>query len=544
MSNNFYSDEEESKLKNDGSFNALLSTMPMYPFAPPASKIPSNMSVEPDLGIPEEPKDIDFGKILASVEPQQLELPASPRKVQVAAKQPLPKSAIPSFDIPKVGEAKKPALDSSTPGIPSNPVLPKRSIVDEYGDLAKAQDETIKGTQDSADTGNMIANILKGLSGVANADTISRGGKGYDVSNFDKVVDANNARVKNAQAGKAAALEELLKKNNLGRQLVDDDRASKRFDREQVENKYRDVNFNNSLEDRTINNSRASARFNQELKDNGFKNNANQSSAESIDPNSAISKQAVLTGKAVLISKAKEAASAGDKQASELLLNQANQLEGLSAAKVNDLINMNKSLDYKDVLNRNHQDAMSAAAEKKASSKEQNERFHNEDKIRSRIQALPAYKNYQEIAQKTSQLKNLMQTPTGPKDEAFVVSFQKSIDPGSVVREGEFSRTAQGQPLVDRWEAAMNQLRTGRRLTPELRQEIYEATAALHQGAKDYLMGQALAPYESSIVDHKLNRDNILEPELRGETSTKPETAPQGQKSGVQIKSVKDLPPI
>lgn len=541
MSNNFYSDEEESKLKNDGSFNALLSTMPMYPFAPPASKIPNNMSVEPDLGIPEEPKDIDFGKILASVEPQQLELPDSPRKAQVAAKQPLPKTSIPSFDISKVGEAKKPILDSSTPNVPANPVLPKRSIVDEYGDLAKSQDEAIKGTQDSADTGNMIANILKGLSGVANADTISRGGKGYDVSNFDKIVDANNARVKNAQAGKAAALEELLKKNNLGRQLVEDDRTSKRFDREQVENKYRDVNFNNSLEDRTINNSRASARFNQELKDNGFKNNANQSSAESIDPNSAISKQAVLTGKAVLISKAKEAASAGDKQAADLLLNQANQLEGLSAAKVNDLINMNKSLDYKDVLNRNHQDAMSAAAEKKQSQKDEKRKQEITVGVRKEISGLPAYKDLQALDRQFSSMSEVFKNPNSVSDEAFIVNFQKMLDPGSVVREGEFSRTREGSGLVAKLEMAIQQARGNGRVSPEVRKSILETSKAIADGAHRYFETSALAPYKEYMKAYDIPVEQVINTNAResGESMTAP-----NQPSGVQIKSVKDLPPI
>ena len=35
-------------------------------------------------------------------------------------------------------------------------------------------------------------------------------------------------------------------------------------------------------------------------------------------------------------------------------------------------------------------------------------------------------------------------------DQALVILFNKMLDPGSVVREGEFDRTAEGQAIMDR----------------------------------------------------------------------------------------------
>lgn len=471
MSTNFFMDEEDPMKKNDGSFNSLLGSI-----------VPDNGPLSnPMPAAAPAPKPMDMSKFLSSI-------PSSP--------------AVSGSDV-NVGPVQGPEVP------PPFPAAPKRSIVDEYGDLAKSQDEAIKGTQDKVDTGNTIANILKALSGVANADTISRGGKGYDVSNFDRVVDANNARVAAAKAGKDSALGDLLKKYNLGNTVEDRVRGDKRFAQEEV--------------------------------DNSFKNNANKSSAESIDPSSSISKQAVLTGKAILMSKAKEATAAGDKQAADLLLNQAGQLEGLSAAKVNELINMNKNLDYKDVLNRNHQTAMAAASDKKQSQKDEKLKQQYTVGVRKEISGLPAFKDLQALDRQFSSMSEVFKNPNSVSDEAFIVNFQKMLDPGSVVREGEFARTREGSGLVAKLEMAIQQARGKGRVSPEVRKSILETSKAIADGAHNYFENTALAPYKEYMKAYDIPMEQVINTNAResGESMTAP-----SQPSGVQIKSVKDLPPI
>ena len=48
-----------------------------------------------------------------------------------------------------------------------------------------------------------------------------------------------------------------------------------------------------------------------------------------------------------------------------------------------------------------------------------------------------------------------------PAGQAIMVKFQNTLDPNSVVREGEYARTAEGQPLFDRLQVAFSRLQTG-----------------------------------------------------------------------------------
>jgi hypothetical protein len=387
--------------------------------------------------------------------------------------------------------------------------------VDEYGDLAKSQDESIGKARDSADNGNMIANILKGLSGVANADTISRGGKGYDVSNFDKVIDANNARVKEAQAGKEGALGDLLKKYNLRNTEEDRARGDERYGQEKITNKHT--------------------------------NQINASSAESHDPNSSVSRQAVLTGKSVLLSKAKTAAAAGDKQAADSWLAQANQLDGLSAARVSEIINMSKSVDYEGVLNRRHQESIAAGQAKRDEVKENKYKAELRRNIRNDIEKKPSYKDYQQTSAKLDEIASLAKETNGVSDEAIIVKYQKLLDEGSVVREGEFARTREAAGFLDKIKMAKQAFVNGQRISPEMRKQIIETGRLFHEAARKALINKTLAPYMEEIRLNKIDPKLILDSTLIDEQPAAEQnpTAPQAPKSsGVQIKSVKDLPPI
>lgn len=188
-------------------------------------------------------------------------------------------------------ENKKPVMSTDELGnfLKSNPVPPPAApvgIADQYANLAKEQDAGIQKAQEGADSGNMIANILKGLSGVANADTISRGGKGYDVSNFDRVVDANNARVKAAQAGKESALGDLKNKFNLNNMDLDRKRGDERFAREQTINSREDATYNSAQEKAKREgdpNSQESMLARKMIAEMGFKDNVEGMSAAQLN---------------------------------------------------------------------------------------------------------------------------------------------------------------------------------------------------------------------------------------------------------------------
>ena len=53
-------------------------------------------------------------------------------------------------------------------------------------------------------------------------------------------------------------------------------------------------------------------------------------------------------------------------------------------------------------------------------------------------------------------------------EQAVVMSFNKILDPDSVVREGEYNRTAQGQALIQRMEALAGRVSTGGVIAPDV----------------------------------------------------------------------------
>lgn len=48
-----------------------------------------------------------------------------------------------------------------------------------------------------------------------------------------------------------------------------------------------------------------------------------------------------------------------------------------------------------------------------------------------------------------------------PAGQSIIVKFQNTLDPNSVVREGEYARTAEGQPLFDQMRVAFTRISTG-----------------------------------------------------------------------------------
>jgi len=48
-----------------------------------------------------------------------------------------------------------------------------------------------------------------------------------------------------------------------------------------------------------------------------------------------------------------------------------------------------------------------------------------------------------------------------PKTQAIIVLFNKILDPGSVVREGEYDRAVVGQPIMDKIKSSLEKMTTG-----------------------------------------------------------------------------------
>jgi hypothetical protein len=78
------------------------------------------------------------------------------------------------------------------------------------------------------------------------------------------------------------------------------------------------------------------------------------------------------------------------------------------------------------------------------------------------------------------------QLDSGAGDMSIIYGFMKMNDPGSVVRESEFQMAAQSGSLGEQIQGFVNQILTGGRLAPGVRQRMVEAARGLYgQSAED-----------------------------------------------------------
>jgi hypothetical protein len=108
-------------------------------------------------------------------------------------------------------------------------------------------------------------------------------------------------------------------------------------------------------------------------------------------------------------------------------------------------------------------------------------------KLRGEFNALPATKRFGDVRASREQIRALVNNPntTASDDLAMIFSFMRSLDPQSVVREGEFA-TAQGatgvpQQIINTY----NRLLTGERLSPEQRKQFAQTADRLYQGERE-----------------------------------------------------------
>lgn len=104
----------------------------------------------------------------------------------------------------------------------------------------------------------------------------------------------------------------------------------------------------------------------------------------------------------------------------------------------------------------------------------------------------------------------LAKNPTGADDVALVFGFMKTIDPTSVVREGEFATAEQTGGVPDRVRVFYNKLINGQRLTPT--QRSYFLNAATRQFAS--IRPQQIdleRRYGSLASSYGLDEENIVE---------------------------------
>lgn len=119
--------------------------------------------------------------------------------------------------------------------------------------------------------------------------------------------------------------------------------------------------------------------------------------------------------------------------------------------------------------------------------------FKVETDLRKEFTSLEPVKQYQEVQGSFNRINTAYEDAISSQDgesraaadQALIVSFNKMLDPGSVVREGEYARSEQGQSLLNRAVGWLERLsKGGTSLTDSERAQIVDATQRMYQ---DYL---------------------------------------------------------
>lgn len=111
--------------------------------------------------------------------------------------------------------------------------------------------------------------------------------------------------------------------------------------------------------------------------------------------------------------------------------------------------------------------------------------YENEQGIRKEYDSQDNVKNYTKVRDSYEKIRTAAATDSGPGDLALIFNYMKMLDPGSVVREGEFATAQNSGGVSETVRNYYNAVISGERLSPELRaqfvksaEQIYGETAA------------------------------------------------------------------
>ncbi|MCK5651470.1 MAG: hypothetical protein KAJ42_08845 [Gemmatimonadetes bacterium] len=130
--------------------------------------------------------------------------------------------------------------------------------------------------------------------------------------------------------------------------------------------------------------------------------------------------------------------------------------------------------------------------------------------LRAEFNASPIFKDALSIAGSYSSLLEVLAIPSsGPNDLSVIFSFMKMLDPGSVVREGEFANAANSQGWSDRARALYNRIARGERLAAPARAEFERSARALIRGRRRLLNGH-IAQFSRFAGDQDVDARNVV----------------------------------
>ena len=122
-----------------------------------------------------------------------------------------------------------------------------------------------------------------------------------------------------------------------------------------------------------------------------------------------------------------------------------------------------------------------------------------------------SFLRYIESVSTLQKIKDAAKSGTGAGDIALVTSFMKMLDPGSVVREGEFVTAETSTGKFNQMMNLLNKLKTGQRFNDEKERMQFVNLAESFMQAMEKDAKKARRPFESAVKEYKLSPENVFE---------------------------------
>lgn len=106
--------------------------------------------------------------------------------------------------------------------------------------------------------------------------------------------------------------------------------------------------------------------------------------------------------------------------------------------------------------------------------------------VRKEFTGLPAVKDFAQQSAAYGRIVASADEPSAAGDLALIFNYMKVLDPGSVVREGEFATAQNAAGVPQRVQALYNNVLRGERLTPEQRKDFVGRAGKLYNSAEEY----------------------------------------------------------
>lgn len=149
--------------------------------------------------------------------------------------------------------------------------------------------------------------------------------------------------------------------------------------------------------------------------------------------------------------------------------------------------------------------------------------------LRKEFNQLPEVKDFKDVRSSWNQVRDLgnKKNATPQDDIALTYSYMKMLDPGSVVREGEFATAQNAAGIPDQIRNAYNKSVSGNRLNPQQRRNMVLSAENVYLGRRKTYNTKA-KEYQSYASDYGANPNRVADTFV----DTKPKTAgiPSGWK--------------